>query len=52
MDRAFLETDDQASLSIRTVYEQASTTLEIEVEDLAKSIWERVQRVFRGHIGW
>ena len=52
MDLAFLETDDQASLLIRTVYEQASTTLEIEVEDLAKSIWERVQRVFRGHIGW
>lgn len=52
MDLAFLETDDQASLSIRTIYEQAGATLEIEMEDLTHSVWERVQRVFRGHIGW
>ena len=52
LGRAFLETDDQATLPIGSVYELASSVLGIEEEELTQSLWIRAQRLFSGHICW
>ena len=50
--RAFLETDDQATLSIGSIYELASSVLGVEEEELTQSLWIRAQRLFSGRICW
>lgn len=50
--RAFLETDDQATLPIGSIYELASSVLGIEEEELTQSLWIRAQRLFSGRICW